>query len=174
MNVLCFCTYTAILKVSGRGTQVTLHNCHTQLTYSSKPGTRLAAYTCIDGARLELTGCTVAAAAAPGRWQVAPASFIPGFPQVLVIGAVVGSRPELETSRQPASLSMTDCDFSLQRPAAARAGLQRKAVIVEETGQLEAARCTYSGFGMQLKSKETAHLTDRVIQDEIGSEKGGR
>lgn len=165
------------VQVAHTGTHATVRNSHVQLASfstqralaigTSNSPAKMVACSCSNGARLELDQCTIdmtasqqepaagSAEGSSGRRQ-APAA------QLQVMGVVVADPEGAHPSKRPASVSMTDCQFSMRVPAGRVVG---KAVALDEKGTLQAARCTFVGWGLAIQSKRAALLSDCVIQD---------
>lgn len=165
----CACAW----QVSKPGSRAAVRDTRVHLSLVNRPGSSLFIYTCEDSARLNLDRCTVDVTAGPGGWIPHPTSALTAPPQSL-IGVMLGGQTQPGAFHDPAVLTMTDCRFSMQVAAAAAAAATRAAdihmLLMYDPAQLEATRCTFSGWRLRLMSKQAAHFTDCTLQDVFGGD----
>lgn len=164
-------------QVQGHSSQAIARNCHVKIPFTAYSRTAPAGFVCLGSATLDLHQCTVVASAVSGSLGVP--SRIDSSPCSELVCGVVLQGSESEHCTQPSTVNMADCSFSFQVPdAASTAGIRGsmpvgRAVFSREGSRLEATRCTFSGFGLDLKSHAAAHLTDCTIEGIQGGDGEG-
>lgn len=158
------------------GSQAVVRNCHVDIPYTANSRIAASGFVCLDAATLDLQQCTVVASPVSGSIRVSSLNDA-SLSAELVCGVVMHG-PGAGHCTQPSTVRMTDCKLSFQLPdAASAAGIGAAspsgyAVSASEGSRLEANRCTFSGFGLDLKSHAGVHLTECTIEDNLGRDEG--